>query len=159
MRWLWNWISNKRGTIKWIGGVLAPNGKVYGIPYNATVVLIIDPVTDTADTTTITGLTGSNKWLGGILAPNGKIYGIPYNSTVVLIIDPATDTADTTSITGLSDNIKWIGTLDSLDEFKKYIIDYGEVKCNQKFLKYYSNKNTKEIERLSIINEKNNKLY
>ncbi len=58
-----------------------------------------------------------------------------------------------------NNNIKWIGTLDSLDEFKKYIIDYGEVKCNQKFLKYYSNKNTKEIERLSIINEKINKLF
>jgi hypothetical protein len=47
-------------------------------------VLIIDPVTNTANTTTITGLSGSNKWLGGVLAPNGKIYGIPEDSSSVL---------------------------------------------------------------------------
>ena len=39
--------------------------------------MIIDPVTNTADTTTITGLSGTRKWRGGVLAPNGKIYGIP----------------------------------------------------------------------------------
>jgi hypothetical protein len=49
-------------------------------------VLIIDPLTNTADTTTITGLTGSNKWLGGVLAPNGKIYGFPRDATNVLQI-------------------------------------------------------------------------
>ena len=29
---------------KWQGGVLAPNGKIYGIPFDATTVLEIDPV-------------------------------------------------------------------------------------------------------------------
>ena len=29
------------GTYKWYGGVLAPNGKIYGIPYNSTTVLEI----------------------------------------------------------------------------------------------------------------------
>ena len=46
---------------------------------------------DTADTTTITGLSGS--WWGGVYAPtNGKIYGIPCDAVQVLIIDPATNT-------------------------------------------------------------------
>jgi hypothetical protein len=94
-------------TNKWYGGVLAPNGKIYGIPYASTSVLIIDPDTNTTDTTTITGLTGINKWLGGILAPNGKIYGIPFRSTSVLIIDPETNTADTTTVTGLTGG--WAG--------------------------------------------------
>ena len=95
---------------KWNGGVLAPNGKIYGIPWDATNVLIIDPSTNTADTTSITGLTGGAKWYGGVLAPNGKIYGIPVNSTSVLIIDPTTNTANTTTITGLSgSNAKWYG--------------------------------------------------
>ena len=65
------------GTAKWFGGVLAPNGFIYGIPYNSTTVLKIDPSTDTA--TTFGSLTGTNKWFGGVLAPNGFIYVIPYN--------------------------------------------------------------------------------
>jgi hypothetical protein len=95
-------IAGLIGTTKWAGGVLAPNGKIYGIPTNSTSVLIINPATNTADTTTITGLSGSDNWIGGVLAPNGKIYGILTNSTSVLIIDPVTDSADTTTIFGLS---------------------------------------------------------
>ena len=68
------------------GGVLAPNGKIYGIPWESTTVLEIDPVAKTA--TTFGSLTGSGKWVGGVLAPNGKIYGIPNTSTTILEIDP-----------------------------------------------------------------------
>ena len=76
------------GIDKWFGGILSPNGKIYGIPRTSTSVLIIDPETNTANTTTITGLsTDINKWHGGILAPNGKIYGIPHNATSVLRIN------------------------------------------------------------------------
>jgi hypothetical protein len=103
-------ITALSGSSKWADGVLAPNGKIYGIPYNSTSVLIIDPVTGTSDITTIAGLSGSSKWSGGVLAPNGKIYGIPRDSTSVLIIDPVTNTADTTTIAGLSGETgKWEG--------------------------------------------------
>ena len=95
-------------TNKWSGGVLAPNGKIYGIPYNSTSVLIIDPITN--EINTISGISAdTNKWSGGVLAPNGKIYGIPYNSTSVLIIDPVNNTVDTTSMTVSSDTNKWSG--------------------------------------------------
>ena len=67
---------------KWRGGVPAPNGKIYGIPYNSTTVLEIDPVARTA--TTFGNLPGITKWAGGALASNNKIYGIPSNSTTVL---------------------------------------------------------------------------
>eukprot|EP01047_Picozoa_sp_COSAG01_P063661 COSAG01_NODE_8287_length_2842_cov_5.149471_1_plen_888_part_10 len=71
------------------GGVLAPSGRIYAIPYNAQSVLIIDPVGASTDTTTLGGLSGTGgKWSGGVLAPNGRIYGIPYNAPSVLIIDP-----------------------------------------------------------------------
>ena len=93
------------GSTKWQGGVLAPNGKIYGIPYNSTTVLEIDPVTKTA--TTFGSLTGSSKWIGGVLAPNGKIYGIPWDSTTVLEIDPVTRTA--TTFGSLSVSSKWAG--------------------------------------------------
>ena len=81
------------GTAKWVGGVLAPNGKIYGIPCNATTVLEIDPVTKTA--TTFGSLSsGTAKWDGGVLAPNGKIYGIPRNATTVLEIGPIYNSID-----------------------------------------------------------------
>ena len=38
------------GAGKWSGGVLAPNGKIYGIPFHSTEVLEIDPETKTATT-------------------------------------------------------------------------------------------------------------
>ena len=63
-------------TNKWFGGVLAPNGKIYGIPANASTVLEIDPVNQTATTFGSVG-TGSNKWFGGVLAPNGKVQSSP----------------------------------------------------------------------------------
>ena len=74
------------GSNNWIGGVLANNGKIYGIPADATQVLEINPV---GLTTSTFGSLGSvtNKWYGGVLANNGKIYGIPSDATQVLEID------------------------------------------------------------------------
>jgi streptogramin lyase len=90
---------------KWVGGVLAPNGKIYGIPLRSTSVLEIDPVTRTIST--FGNLPGSAKWYGGVLAPNGKIYGIPRNSTSVLEIDPMTRTVSTFG--NLPGSDKWYG--------------------------------------------------
>ncbi len=95
-------ITGLSGSSKWFGGVLAGDGKIYGIPFSSPSVLIIDPSTNTADTTTISGLSGGGGWHGGVLAGNGKIYGIPYSSSSVLIIDPTTNKSDTATITGLS---------------------------------------------------------
>ena len=90
--------------------------------------MIIDPVTNTVDTTTITGLSGGTKWFGGVLAPNGKIYGIPYNSTSVLIIDPVTNTADTTTISGLyAGTVKWIGGV---------LAPNGQIYCVPRYIDY-----------------------
>jgi hypothetical protein len=72
------------GSNKWAGGVLAPNGMIYGIPRNSNTVLKIDPTDDSVST--FGSLSGGGKWFGGVLAPNGVIYGIPYNSTTVLKI-------------------------------------------------------------------------
>ena len=74
------------GTGKWWGGVLAPNGKIYGIPYTKNNILEIDPVTKT--TSVFGNLAGSSKYSGGVLAPNGKIYSVPYYASDILEIDP-----------------------------------------------------------------------
>ena len=75
------------GTNKWAGAVLAPNGKIYGIPLSATSgVLIIDPQTNTASVSPLPGVT--SDYTSGILAPNGKIYAIPRGASNVAILDP-----------------------------------------------------------------------
>ena len=79
-----NLFGSFSGDNKWLGGVLAPNGKIYGMPGNSTQILEIDPVNQT--TSLFGSFSGDNKWLGGVLAPNGKIYGIPFYSTQVLEI-------------------------------------------------------------------------
>jgi len=81
----------------YIGGVLAPNGKIYCIPTYATAVGVIDPVAQTF--TTFGSAPGSAAYQGGVLAPNGKIYCIPYASTSVGVIDPVANTF-TTPVSG-----------------------------------------------------------
>jgi len=94
----------------WSYGCLAPNGKIYFAPHAATTALIVDPSNDTADETTITGVTGS--YYGGVLAPNGKIYCLPSNATTnVLVIDPSDDSIDIATYTGLPATInKFVAT-------------------------------------------------
>ncbi len=94
---------------KWIGGVLAPNGKIYCAPYMAQCVLIIDPVTDTINLTDISGVNRTKytsliwktsnleSFGGGVLHPNGKIYFIPAAALGVLQIDPVTNAVDASS--------------------------------------------------------------
>ena len=55
------------GTQNWEGGVLHPNGKIYCFPENASVILIIDPDSNTT-TTTGAGSFGTvgNKYQGSI---------------------------------------------------------------------------------------------
>ena len=86
----------------YMGGVLAPNGHIYCIPYSAHYVMKIDTNygsetygkpsrIETEITEADAGVT-SAKWVGGVLAPNGKIYCAPYNAKWVLVIDTKTDT-------------------------------------------------------------------
>ena len=78
------------------GGCSATDGKIYCAPSSSTAVLIIDPATDTLDTTTITGLSvDNNKWSGAVAAPNGKVYMIPFDSNDILIIDTTTSPVST----------------------------------------------------------------
>ena len=91
------------GDFKWAGSVLAPNGLIYGVPYSAESVLIVDPTTNALDTTTIIGLPSTGgKWSGGVLAPsNNIIYCFPQGHDSVLKIDPTANTADWNAVTGV----------------------------------------------------------
>jgi hypothetical protein len=99
------------GTNKWFGSVLGPDGKIYGVPYSSTDILIIDPVTDTATRSAMgANLSGLAKWIGSALGPNGKIYCIPDTATDILIIDPSTGTATRSTMgADFSGTIRWRG--------------------------------------------------
>jgi hypothetical protein len=86
------------GKRKWKGGVLAPDGIIYGIPAGHPCVLQIDTARRIA--TTITGgFPGENlwpgwKWSGGVLHPaSGTIFCMPTNSHKILAIGPIADPA------------------------------------------------------------------
>jgi hypothetical protein len=104
-----NWASTTNGTTPttfntnggWTGGVLAPNGKIYCVPYAATNILVIDPVANTASNWSPAGVT-IGGWHGGVLVPNGKIYCVPYNATNILVIDPVANTASNWSPAGVT---------------------------------------------------------
>ena len=98
---------------KWYGGVLAPNGCIYGVPFNSTTILKIDPDTDAI--TTFGDLAGTAKWVGGVLSSNGCIYCIPHTSTTILKIDPDTDAI--TTFGDLAGDTKWAGGVVSIDGY------------------------------------------
>lgn len=94
-------IVHSRGAtqMSWHYGILGPNGKIYGFNWNATNMLVIDPVANTA--TQPSGLNvGSQKFFSGVVSPlDNKIYCSPYNplgtDTNIYVINPATDTYTT----------------------------------------------------------------
>ncbi|MCB1179749.1 MAG: hypothetical protein KDK36_19380, partial [Leptospiraceae bacterium] len=102
-------VANLPTNSKWFGGVLAPNGKIYGIPRSSNDIIVIDPSSDSATIITPSpSLSGNWKWAGGTLAPNGKIYGTPNYATSVIVIDPSTDSVSTFGSLS-NDSNKWRG--------------------------------------------------
>jgi hypothetical protein len=97
-------ILNNPVNYNYLGGVLAPNGRIYCMAGAANHVGIINPYNNTIDTTTISitnypDLSAGFKFWGGVLGTNGKIYCVPRRVNYVGIIDPVTNTFDSTSIT------------------------------------------------------------
>eukprot|EP00808_Paulinella_micropora_P032026 g23579.t1 len=58
----------------WLGSVLTPQGKIYGIPAEANAVLIINTATDSISSISVT--TGAYKWGGGVLGPTNGNSGV-----------------------------------------------------------------------------------
>jgi len=71
---------------KWAGGVLAPNGRIYGVPWRSSSVLEFDPSTK-AISLLGSGIGSANfSWSGGALSKSGRIVAVPYNGAWVLEI-------------------------------------------------------------------------
>jgi streptogramin lyase len=73
------------------------DGRIFCMPYNwlVSMVLVIDPVTETLSTIAAP----SGTWSGGALGANGKVYGVP-GTTVsgLLVIDPFTNTTSSSPL-------------------------------------------------------------
>lgn len=106
---------NDGGHLYW-GGILAGNGKIYCIPYDADQVMVIDP-TEPYDkisfmsTNVNTGLAGTgstgdpitrDKWMNATLLPDGRIVAAPYMATSILVIDPSNDAVSSIDVSGQS---------------------------------------------------------
>jgi len=77
---------------KWLGGSYGADGCIYGMPSDATTILRIDPITNTATTFGRVSNT-NNKWQGGVLSQIDKcIYAVPADDSTVLRIDTDPDT-------------------------------------------------------------------
>lgn len=87
-----DWAGSSGNQYLYLGGVAAPNGKIYCAPAWATTVLIIDSVNKSVQKLGQFPFLGRTSYSGGVLAPNGKIYFAPYEATNILVIDPKTDT-------------------------------------------------------------------
>ena len=77
-----------------IGGVLAPNGKIILVPFHSPVIGIYDPITNIYNDGPGHGQGEEGAFIGGVLAPNGKIILVPNTSPNVGIYDPITNSYD-----------------------------------------------------------------
>ena len=70
--------------------VLAPNGRIFFVPYERTFCMYFDPTTNTFSTFAGFDAGAGNATLMncGALAPNGKIYFAPFDDTVFRFLDP-----------------------------------------------------------------------
>ncbi len=110
-----NGFATTKRKFKWMGGVATRDGCVYGIPYEATGVLRIDPAAqDPFSVLKIDGMSdleieATGKWTDGVLAGDGAIYCIPHNARHVLRIDPSRKCAETVGPDLSNKNCKWMG--------------------------------------------------
>lgn len=81
-------IEGKTLTESWSGGVLASNGYIYGIPYDALSILRIDPMTNSTRMIKFRSRTDTQYWSSGALGVDGVIYCMPHRKHQILKITP-----------------------------------------------------------------------
>jgi hypothetical protein len=84
-------LSPALSTQYYLGGVLAPNGTIYGIPNASSNILMINTATNGVSYGTggpsLSPALSTQYYRGGVLAPNGNIYCSPTLSSNILIIN------------------------------------------------------------------------
>jgi hypothetical protein len=92
--------------------VLAPNGNVIFVPYDATTIGNFDPIARSFQAIDISSMLSADniawKYYGGVLAPSGKVVLVPFNANEIGEYDPVSRTLATIDIS------------DSVSSSKKY---------------------------------------
>jgi len=95
------------------GVVLAPNGRIYGVPRMASQIVELDPLATGDPVVSLLGpvLGGADKWYGAALAWDGNIYCSTSDYNFPLRIDPedVTGSAEVTTVDLSSSLDKWVG--------------------------------------------------
>lgn len=81
-----------KGDNKW-GGFVLHDDIIYGIPSNASNILMFDTINHTFDTLSLISFSeseDSDKWRGGAMSDDGYIIGTPYSSDKILSINTNT---------------------------------------------------------------------
>ena len=112
------------------GGVIGSDGRIYCIPFDDEMVLIIDVMhrypsgaviyekihAGNLNGWTITGsLVNDRKWYGGCAAGDGKIYGAPHDNDNLITIDPGRKTIVVSSAVSTADTSKYLGFVQGPD--------------------------------------------
>jgi hypothetical protein len=96
---------------RWFGGVAAKNGHVYGVPFNGTQVLDINPETKMVSPCGDTLLYGRRKWRGAVLCQFGRMHCVPCDASSILCFEPKTGRSFTFGDVSADGSNKWHGAL------------------------------------------------
>ena len=97
--------------VKYVGGVLGPNGLIYFVPSNADNIGVLDPSSSSFSTIDISNTISTDfKYAGGVLGPNGRIYFVPRNADNIGVLNPSSSTFTTIDISNtISSDLKYTG--------------------------------------------------
>tara|TARA_Y100001938_G_C8090660_1_gene434824 strand:+ start:1947 stop:3062 length:1116 start_codon:yes stop_codon:yes gene_type:complete len=84
------------------GALTGADGNIYGISYNSSTILRLNPTTKAVDEPFSHGQ-GTNAFIGGTAAPNGNLYLAPFDANNVFEIDPLAGTTNTIAISPSED--------------------------------------------------------
>jgi chromosome segregation ATPase len=92
------------GNGKWGGFVMNSNNIIYGIPSNASKIIVFDPISKNVEYLDLSGIDPSlninldNKWIGGAISPTGILVGAPFSYNKILMVDTNTNDISTVAI-------------------------------------------------------------
>lgn len=118
-------LGQRSGNNMYSGAVLAPNEKIYLVPWTSGKVMEVD--VRAKSMRTIGSDLGVKGWMGGCLAPNGLIYCAPYDASSILEIDPVNRSTRTFGNLGDTPR-KWAG-LTLAPNGTMYAPPYNVQKC------------------------------
>jgi len=107
-----------------MGGILGPNGLLYGIPFHSPRVLEYDPLTRRTTYIGINLKKYNCTWWHGCLCPDGKIICFPWTGGKLLVIDPMRRSVRVVSTNMNLQDSGWIGGVYSSISNKMYLIPY-----------------------------------